>query len=366
MILRMLFAFLLSAPLLAGDLLRAEFRDPAALGVAGAPLTAGGEVAVRDGAAWIGAGGSLTSRVLLGGDVQLDLDVAWADPVGEALLSLGGGACRCVLRHDAESIARVSMGDRTAQVTLPAADRWQVRLRNRGGGVELSVNDGEPITIVQTQALAGGRLELTATVGRLAIASLVVTRLVWFDGVQVRGASPEQIGTLRALPAEHFELLAPAPARLDPVYQLAVRTDPVSAPLVLEIRHCGLRVEDAIPLLDQALALADIRPYLRFRVLEGDGKAGVIAPIGGDGVCHIAQPPGVIEVFALTTPSHGWPAVTAFDDTNDRLLDRCVPTGPARRNVSSEIPPDCDRLRIELFVPGSDKSVHFIEVARPD
>ena len=337
----------------ADDLARFEVHDGAAK--------------VTGGAASLPEGATLRSAELFAGDIRLDVELALAAS-GRARVGIGRGAVSCELtRGDGELHVTLIDGDVEASAVVAGdRERVHVRLRNRGEAIDVAIDGAVLLEHVRETVIRGGVIDITARSGDVSVDVVLLHRMRFDDGVEVSGVDEARRSNLATLDPSRFTLLDPSPSRIDPTYLLAVDEDGDGAAdgALIEIHHDGVRVDDGIPLLEQALALADIRPYLRWRVLDGADETAPEAAGGPWGPYLVTDLPGMVEVVALTGSPLRWPAVTAYDHTNDRILDRCCPSGPLRRNVISEIPPDCDELRIELIIQGRDKVTHLLPIER--
>lgn len=301
------------------------------------------------------------------GDFALDADavslsapgsaagLALLDPVLELRLE-GGSAPRAALW---------SAGAEVAAAPCSATERVRIRIVVRSSRVELLL-DGQSAALYEATAPFGA-----ARVGRLPerggafLEGLRAERLPWSDRTLVEGADPARLAALAALPAsaagtlEGFRLLE-APARLDPVFRVAA---PDGGP-ALVIRAFGPRRPDQdVPPLEQALALAQIRPRLAVRVYAGESRAEVHGATP-DGPFAVAAGPVFVEVDALVGCLDEAPVLTLSDASGERILDRSEPAGPAGRSVYAEVPDDCSELSAKLAIADRAPLLRTIRLVR--
>lgn len=267
--------------------------------------------------------------------------LALLDPVLELRLE-GGRAPRAALWSAGAEVAAAPVG---------AAERVRVRVVVRSSRVELLL-DGQSAALYEATAPFGA-----ARVGRLparggaVLEELQAERLPWSDRTLVEGADPARLAALAGLAAgaagtlEGFRLLE-APARLDPVFRVAA---PDGGP-TLVIRAFGPRRPDQdVPPLEQALALAQIRPRLAVRVYAGESRTEVKSDTS-DGPFAVSSGPVFVEVDALVGCLGPAPVLTLSDAGGERILDRSEPAGPAGRSVYAEVPDDCTELSVALAI----------------
>jgi hypothetical protein len=351
---------LVAAALAAPDshtLLRADFDDSTA------PLVAVPDVACAGGRIELAAG-SNTSFSAPGpfvGDVVLEVEFASAYQ-GELSLGLRGSpdfearitATGCSLRSAAKQI----------EGAAPASFR-SCRVVLRSHAAELLV-DGVSVAFAEfTRPIGGGSFALEiAPLVAAALDRVSVQSLPFPNRDQVEGLDAERLVRLAALPAEKFRLLESNVARIDPVYRIGVEGE--ETPIV--VRGRGIRPDAAeLSLLEQALALARIRPWLDFEFFDGEARPEdkPLAPRESGGPLLITTPPGVIRVRALCGVTDQWPVVVVMDATRDRVLARFNPSGPSTGEAWAMIPPKCDRVRVALVVPGGATYERFVDLARP-
>ncbi len=325
-------------------------------------LLVSGEARFENGCA-VGDAFELQSGRLLCGDLAADLALASCAEDGEVALGFGADRIEAALRRGPEAALVLRRGAETlARAALPAeyAGALCLSLAARGGAVEASLDGAPLVAFVQEDPFAGGPIRVAIRGGRAALDEIVVRRLPWRDGVELQGGAAERAAALAGQPLERFSLLAPLPSRIDPEFRVAVAGE--TEPLVLRV--CGVRrAGDEVALLEQALALLRIRPYLKVRVLLGDEEAPAQA-LGEFGPFVASGARVVVEADALIGTYGDWPALTIWDAARERVLDRTLPGGPAGRAARAEFPPESDRVRVVLTIPGQQPIEHEIVIRR--
>lgn len=293
---------------------------------------------------------------------DLVFEVAFAAPFrGEFVVRLPGAP-------DFES--RFAPGGSTLRLrdrrveAAPAAAATTYSLRVRSQAVEASA-DGVPFAFAEFDVpLGGGPCILEFTPSEPArLDAVSVSRLPFPDRDEVVGLDAERARRLASLPLEKFRLLDAAVSRLDPVFRIGVEGE--AEEIVAKGR--GLRPsEQDVPLLEQALALARIRPLLRFDLFEGEAQNDD-PPLARreDGAFVITKKPGAIRVRSYCGVVGAWPVVVVTDVTRNRLLARLNPGGPSTGDAWALIPSKCERMRIALVVPDGPTIEHFVDLVRP-
>ncbi len=240
-----------------------------------------------------------------------------------------------------------------------------VRLVVRSSAIELI--DGETPSSFQVLPIptSGGALEVViAPTEEVRLDSLVVQRLPFAGRDEIEGLDADRLARMIALPKEKFTLLPPLPTRIDPVYCIAVEGE--KEPIVARGR--GVREDEAkIPLLDQALAITCIRPFLKYSLVDGDDPSSdqLLKRESENGPYVITKPPGIVRVTAQCGMTGQWPSLVLMDATRNRVLFRSTPSGPASADIFSVIPAKCDRLRIALVIPNRATIEEFVDLKRP-
>ncbi len=244
-------------------------------------------------------------------------------------------------------------------------ESFVLRVVSRGGALEAWI-DGRPVAdLLDRTPLGGGAVAIAVDNGAVRIDEVVVKRLAWSDVVHVEGADTARIDRLAGLPLERFRLLDPPPSRIDAEYRVAIDGE-ADAPIT--VRTWGVRrPAEEIPLLEQALAEAGIRPYLAMRVTELDEVGEDGRTVAGEGPFGPFTVTGAVrvEVDALLGIRDEWPSLVLYDVVNDRFLDRVVPGGPAARPLMVEVSEEIDHLRVDLVVPGREMVSHDVRLIRP-
>ncbi len=287
-----------------------------------------------------------------------DVTIEWrmATSLGEQrAAALGLGDLVCAL--DAGQVTLTQGATRLATGAAPA-DARTLRLVIRSNAVEALVND-VGIAFAQTATpFSGGTLTLSATQAR--VDSLVVTRRPWFDDVRV-----EDVGAFdraRAVDGDPaaFELVGGAPARIDPIYELREKGGAAG----LRVSFCGVRPDEAqVPLVEQALAFAQLRPRWTFRLLQGDPL--VAGPLATDAPTALGA--GVlayVECDALIGVLEHPPTMSVYDATSGELLDRSWVGGPPGRPLATRVPEACTGLKYVLVTPGRPPVERLVSFTR--
>ncbi|MFH0943663.1 MAG: hypothetical protein V2A76_00540, partial [Planctomycetota bacterium] len=223
-----------------------------------------------EGGAAVSAAGRLQTAAPVAGDLALNVVVKAAEPGSKLLLTLGGESLELGLGMNGETEAILQQkGEVLRSCELPRlpALPFHLRLLSRGGAVELLLNESPCLDWKQELPLCGGTIGIEVKGGEIQIDRISLERLSWWgDTVRFDEDGLDRIAGLLALPKEVFSLTGPAPTLIDPVFRIAVEGE--DRPLV--VRSCGVRRDAAeIPLLEQALAPATIRPFLVVRVSQG-------------------------------------------------------------------------------------------------
>jgi hypothetical protein len=322
-----------------------------------------GRLRYEDGQA-IGEDARLVSRRAFSGDLAIEWSVSAAESGAELAVRLEGEQIELRLEYGPAGRAELRRnGELLRSAPLPPQATAPLRLVNRGPVLEFLIGDRALFDDQQEQPLAGGRIGLAIRGGEIRIDQLTVERLPWWgDTVQLEGDGAERVAALASRPITEFSLLDPLPARIDPIFRIEVEGE--SEPLV--VRMCGVRESaESLPLLEQALALATIRPYLRVRISEGEPEHAAAVPGEGPfGSFTVHHPTVLMEVDALVGILDAWPTLTLWNVDADRILDRTVPGGPMGRGIWAEIPEDCSRLRLTLEIPGRESIEHDVVLNR--
>ncbi|MBI4879835.1 MAG: hypothetical protein HY812_09285 [Planctomycetes bacterium] len=311
----------------------------------------------------VGEALELQSNRVLCGDLEVDLALASCAEDGEVVLGFGADPIEVALRRGPEAEIALRRGEETlARAGLPAphAGALCLSLVARGGAVEASLDGAPLVAYVREDPFAGGPIRVAIRGGRAALDEIAVRRLPWRDGVELPGETAARAAALAGQPLERFSLLAPLPSRIDPEFRVAVAGE--EEPLVARI--CGVRrTAEDVPLLEQALALLRIRPYLKVRVLLGDEEAPAQA-LGESGPFVATGAKVIVEADALVGTCGDWPALTIWDAARERILDRTLPGGPAGRAARAELPPESDRVLVVLTIPGQEALEREIVIRR--
>lgn len=327
------------------------------------PLTCEAEPRCEDGAALLEAARATTLRAEgpFVGDVAIEF--AFTEPFdGDLVVRLLGTPD--FTATVGRSSSHLKNGERQFDVpAAPKAKAFELRLRSQAVEVLL---DGMPFTFAEFDApLAGGpiSLEVTPTVAS-RLDSFSIRRLAYADRDSVSGLDAERAKRLATLPRESFRLLDTTVTRIDPVFRIAVEGE--AEPIVASGR--GVRPDETeIPLLDQALALSRIRPWLKFELIDGEAQPDDLPLVrGDDGAYRITKKPGAIRVRGWCGVIGAWPVLMVSDVTRNRVLARMNPGGPASGEAWALIPAKCDKLRIALVVPDGPTVEHILDVVRSE
>ena len=344
------------------QMLEADFNSaPTALAIAA------GDFKFEDGAA-VSSQGRLQTRNPVSGDLALSVVVRAAQPGSKLSVSLGGESMLLRLCLDESLLATLERkGEILRSQSLPDLPALPCRLQllNRAGALELRLNGSAILDWQQQRPLAGGIVGVEVTGGEIEIDQISIERLSWWgDTVRFDDDGLDRITGFLALPKEAFSLTGPAPTLIDPIFRISVRGE--TRPLV--VRFCGVRPgAEEIPLLDQALALATIRPFLVVRVSQGEPDNLIpVEAEGPFGPYHLDRSPALVEVDALLGIVSEWPTLTLWDilEERDRILDRTVPGGPMGRGIWAEVSEESVKLRLTLDIPGRETVAHELVLIR--
>lgn len=348
----------------AGDLLNETFDD--GLGA----LVATGEVERFDGVLTLPADGAVTTKHAVDGDLAVSIQFAGALESGGVQVDLGNGSVSVKIQSigGLNTVSAFTPSDSGESTSGRGSPPGKVEIRNRSHVIEVALDGRVAFSHFFKAPVAGGTLAVSALGADQRLDSIQVERLGWYDGIRVDRLDEVRMEEARRLDPQRFRLLDPPPGIIDPVFRVTwVEEDGVTEVDPVVVRYAGIRPleDDNIPALTQALALAGIRPYLQVRAWDGEGPDdGLPLTVSGDGVLRVTKGPGLIEAATLTWMGEVWPTATAWDVTNDRLLDRCVPAGPARRDLYTHIPDDCDEVRITVAGPGTLTVEKVIRIQR--
>ena len=312
-----------------------------------------GRFRFEDGQA-VGTDGRFVSLRAFSGDLSIEWSLTTAQAGAELLLQLEGERLELVLRPGPDGRVEFRRGGEILRSTpLPCASLLGHRLRlwNRGALLEFMIDDQPLFDYQQAQPLSGGRIGIAVRAGEIRIDRLSIERLPWWgDTIRFEGEGAGRVAALAVRSDTAFALLEPLPSRIDPIFRIAVEGE--SEPLV--VQYCGVRKSaESLPLLEQALALATLKPSLKVRVSEGEpDQTTQVAGDGPFGPFTVGHPKVLVEVDALLGILGAWPTLTLWNVDADRVLDRTVPGGPMGRGIWAEIPEDCTQLRLTLEIPG--------------
>lgn len=296
----------------------------------------------------------LQTGVAIAGDVTVDWRMATS--LGQqrgATLAIGDLVCGL----DGGQVTLTQGATRIATGSAPG-DARTLRLVVRSNAVEAIVNDVSVAFARTALPFSGGTLSLGATHAR--VDAIVATRRAWFDDVRV-----EDVGAfVRANAADRdpaeFELVGTMPTRIDPVYELRTKGQDVG----VRISFCGVRPDATeVPLVEQALAFAQLRPRLAFRVLQGDPL--VAGPTLGDEPVTIPTAAlAYVECDVLIGVLAHPPTISVYDVANDELLDRSWVGGPPGRPLATRVPEACTALKYVLVIPGRSPIEKIVRLTR--
>lgn len=331
-----------------------------------------GDARYEDGCAAISAGTRfiVRSAAPLGGDLSIVL--SFREPYsGEAVIRhLGVPALTARYSAQHAAVIREPLAGEAAEPPSAGREHAQsspreIVLRVRNVGAELDVDGVSCAATAFVAPSGGGTLEIElAPTAHAFLDSIRVERLPYADRDRVTGIDDAKLAELAGQPLQRFKLLEPLPRHLDPIYRVAV--EGLAEPIVVHGR--GYRSDESpIPLLEQALAFAQIRPWFDVQFLKGDGGSGAgVIPLSEDGkTVTIDTPPGTIRLSTLCGILGDWPVLVVLDATRNRVLIRTNPGGPASADVWSTIPKQCQKLRIVLSVPNRPSIEREIEIVRP-
>ncbi len=324
-------------------------------------FVAEGTVVVGDDGVRLGKG-RLRSARTIDGDLDVRLRVARLSGTPTFTLRLDGDLSLTLRLSDPpEAVLRAGGTERRA----PLLGGAEIRLLVRSEAAEVREDGAARVWAVGRRPLNGGWLEVAVEGGGVLLSALDVRRLPFRDEVDIVGVDDAALRALEDRPREDFRLLDPAPGRIDPVFRLAVAAADGGAETRFEVRVTGLRPpRDEIPLLDQALAYAGIRPYLSCRLLVGPKGKEHEAP-GRQRLGPFEARNGeraVLLCRALLGLRGEWASVMLRDPDRDRVLDRIVPGGPASRELWAELAPGTTRVEIVIARPGREPIVREVVV----
>lgn len=327
------------------------------------PLTSETAPRCENGAALLEATRATTLRAEgpFVGDVAIEF--AFAEPFdGDLVVRLLGAPDFAATMG--RSASHLKNGERKFDVpAISRAKAFELRLRSQAAEVLL---DGVPFAFAEFDApLAGGPISLEVTPAvTTRLDSFSIRRLAFADRDSVSGLDAERAKRLATLPRESFRLLDTKVTRIDPLFRIAVEGE--AEPIVASGR--GIRPDESeIPLLDQALALSRIRPWLKFDLIDGEAQPDDLPLVRGeDGAYRITKKPGAIRVRGWCGVIGAWPVLMVSDLTRNRVLARMNPGGPASGEAWALIPGKCDKLRIALVVPDGPTVEHIVDVVRSE
>jgi len=296
------------------------------------------------------------SDELVTGDATLSL---FAEMEAGATAVFGLGRNGVVARVTGNTLSLQAPGCETSRSDLELPNGpLALTLTVRSAACELLVDGRSALFLDADRPLAGEPLFLEARAGSVTFDDVRVTQLLWRDGVQIEG-SPLAVEALANLTVAKARLLEPPPTRIDPTFRMAVKGhEPVC------ISVCGAREsERVIPLVDQALALAGVRPWLCATVLD----QSPVDLSDGDASITVMSADSVIEVRGLVghAPGQPMPTMALLDRTHDKVLDFSIPGGPMGRPLQAAVPEECAELGVELTIPGRGKLERTLVLVRP-
>jgi len=277
-------------------------------------------------------------------------------------IDLGNGIAASVTIGDPVRAALRGPGGESER-TFGSEGAFSLRLLARGRFTELSIDGVAGPFLEGLQPLPGGVIRVGVDGGAATFDRLRVVRAPWREEVEVVGADAARIAALEGRPVADFTLLDPPPARLDPEYRLSV--DGESTPIT--IRIAGVRrPASEIPLVEQALALAGVRPWMSPRVLQGaPGEEEIVTGETPYGPYTATHERVVVICDALIGVGPEWPSLTLWDTEKERIIDRTVPGGPMGRGIERDLPDGVSQMKLVLARPGRDSIEHEIVVHRP-
>lgn len=297
---------------------------------------------------------TLSCGVAIAGDVTIDWRVATS--LGQqraATLAFGDLVCGL----DGGQVTLTQGATRIATGAAPG-DARTLRLVVRSNAVEVVVNDVGVAFARTTIPFSGGALKLGATHAR--VDALVVTRRAWFDDVRVEAVGAFDRARFVDADPTGFALVGTTPTRIDPIYELRENTGATG----VRVSFCGVRPDESeVPLVEQALAFAQLRPRWAFRVLQGDPLvAGPVLTSETAAVpsAALAYVECDVLVGVLTHP----PTLSVYDVVSGELLDRSWVGGPPGRPLATRVPEACTGLKYVLVIPGRSSIEHIVNLTR--
>lgn len=322
-------------------------------------------------AAWtLREGAALLTVEPVAGDLVIELEASGDE---EAAFALG------VEREFSVSFATDGAGGWTVLASADGGDPGEGRAAGgrlgvwvRGPAVEARA-DGRPVAAsLGARPLGGGRLAIRATAGLVRLQRISLRRLPFRDAVVLEGADRAALSQWRSLDRSRFSLLEPLPGIVDPVYRVSVSGGEQTPSARFRLRVCGLRPDPKeIPLLDQALAFARIRPYVSCHLRVGEeGRERVVLGEGPLGPFHVPEGERVVFVCRALYGilDEEWPTAYLRDPRADRFLDRVVPAGPATREMWAVLPEELEEVEVVVAAPGEEpwrRTVRIERIARP-
>ena len=238
-------------------------------------------------------------------------------------------------------------GSDAREVSVDAA--FSLRLLVRGRCYELSVDGVAGPFLAELQPAAAAPVTVEASGGAVFVDRVRIVRAAWREEVEIVGADAARLAALEERPLEAFTLLDPPPSRLAPEFRFTVEGEETP----VTVRVGGLRRPAAeIPLLEQALAMAGIRPWMSPRVVEGEpGEEVVVRGETPFGPFDVTAERVVVTCDALIGVGAEWPSLTLWDTEKERIIDRTVPGGPMGRGIEREVPDGTTRMKLVFARP---------------
>ncbi|MBK6941962.1 MAG: hypothetical protein IPH13_17420 [Planctomycetes bacterium] len=297
---------------------------------------------------------TLESTVAIAGDVTIEWRMATslAQQRG-ATLAFGDLVCGL----DGGQVTLTQGATRIATGAAPG-DARTLRLVVRSNAVEAVVNDVGVAFARTAIPFSGGALTLGATQAR--VDAIVVTRRAWFDDVRVEPVGAFDRARFVDADPSAFELVGTSPTRIDPIYELREKSGATG----LRVSFCGVRPDESeVPLVEQALAFAQLRPRWAFRVLQGDPlTAG--PPLTTDTTAVPAAALAYVECDVLIGVLAHPPTMSVYDVASGELIDRSWVGGPPGRPLATRVPEACTALKYVLVIPGRSAIERIVNLTR--